>query len=248
MAPGARLLDPAGCARPAASLLPTGRADSPVAHATRRAACVSCLILRVQRFVAGRGACGPGGHHAAPARAEQFRGAAQPASDLYGLGGTLLYLLSGAPAGRLRAPRSALEGLPAAPRRPCCTASGSPSAWTCLQINPKPILLRPARPDHSAAAAAGRPPSEFPQDRLRLDFRGSIQVRARGARLGLGLGLGCALLHRLPAGAVPGRRSSASSSLGSRRPPAHRRARRRAHRCSACAVRVRGSGAAWAGV
>lgn len=26
---------------------------------------------------------------------EQFRGAAQPASDLYGLGGTLLYLLSG---------------------------------------------------------------------------------------------------------------------------------------------------------
>ena len=28
--------------------------------------------------------------------AEQFRGAAQPASDLYGLGGTLLYLLSGA--------------------------------------------------------------------------------------------------------------------------------------------------------
>ena len=27
---------------------------------------------------------------------EQFRGAAQPASDLYGLGGTLLYLLSGA--------------------------------------------------------------------------------------------------------------------------------------------------------
>lgn len=29
-------------------------------------------------------------------RAEQFRGAAQPASDLYGLGGTLLYLLSGA--------------------------------------------------------------------------------------------------------------------------------------------------------
>ncbi len=155
---------------------------------------------------------------------------------------------SQARSGRLRAPRSALEGLPAAPRRPCCTASGSPSAWTCLQINPKPILLRPARPDHSAAAAAGRPPSEFPQDRLRLDFRGSIQVRARGARLGLGLGLGCALLHRLPAGAVPGRRSSASSSLGSRRPPAHRRARRRAHRCSACAVRVRGSGAAWAGV
>ena len=30
--------------------------------------------------------------HMAP---EQFRGAAQPASDLYGLGGTLLYLLSG---------------------------------------------------------------------------------------------------------------------------------------------------------
>ena len=27
---------------------------------------------------------------------EQFRGAAQPASDLYALGGTLLYLLSGA--------------------------------------------------------------------------------------------------------------------------------------------------------
>lgn len=26
---------------------------------------------------------------------EQFRGAAQPASDLYALGGTLLYLLSG---------------------------------------------------------------------------------------------------------------------------------------------------------
>lgn len=29
---------------------------------------------------------------------EQFRGAASPASDLYGLGGTLLFLLSGAPA------------------------------------------------------------------------------------------------------------------------------------------------------
>ena len=28
---------------------------------------------------------------------EQFRGAAQPESDLYGLGGTLLYLLSGKP-------------------------------------------------------------------------------------------------------------------------------------------------------
>ena len=28
---------------------------------------------------------------------EQFRGAASPASDLYGLGGTLLFLLSGAP-------------------------------------------------------------------------------------------------------------------------------------------------------
>ena len=28
---------------------------------------------------------------------EQFRGAAQPASDLYALGGTLLYLLSGPP-------------------------------------------------------------------------------------------------------------------------------------------------------
>ena len=27
---------------------------------------------------------------------EQFRGAASPASDLYGLGGTLLFLLSGA--------------------------------------------------------------------------------------------------------------------------------------------------------
>ncbi len=27
---------------------------------------------------------------------EQFRGAAQPASDLYALGGTLLFLLSGA--------------------------------------------------------------------------------------------------------------------------------------------------------
>jgi eukaryotic-like serine/threonine-protein kinase len=29
---------------------------------------------------------------------EQFRGAASPASDLYGLGGTLLFLLSGAAA------------------------------------------------------------------------------------------------------------------------------------------------------
>ncbi len=28
---------------------------------------------------------------------EQFRGAASPASDLYGLGGTLLFLLSGSP-------------------------------------------------------------------------------------------------------------------------------------------------------
>lgn len=28
---------------------------------------------------------------------EQFRGSAQPASDLYALGGTLLYLLSGEP-------------------------------------------------------------------------------------------------------------------------------------------------------
>ena len=28
---------------------------------------------------------------------EQFRGAAQPASDLYALGGTLLFLLSGTP-------------------------------------------------------------------------------------------------------------------------------------------------------
>jgi len=125
MAPGARLLDPAGCARPAASLLPTGRADSPVAHATRRAACVSCLILRVQRFVAGRGACGPGGHHAAPARAEQFRGAAQPASDLYGLGGTLLYLLSGAlgpPAGTSQRP----GGAPCSAAAPLLHSVGEP--------------------------------------------------------------------------------------------------------------------------
>ncbi|EIE21372.1 kinase-like protein [Coccomyxa subellipsoidea C-169] len=47
---------------------------------------------------------------------EQFRGAASPASDLYGLGGTLLFLLS------------------------------------------------------------GKPPSAFPQDRLRLDFRSSLEV------------------------------------------------------------------------
>lgn len=84
---------------------------------------------------------------------EQFRGAASPASDLYGLGGTLLFLLSGAVALNYNMPRLGHRPyeLAASSGQTSAVLSGNPKAHTqclkewctsCLQgwLDVKPLL------------------------------------------------------------------------------------------------------------
>jgi hypothetical protein len=138
---------------------------------------------------------------------EQFRGAAVPASDLYGLGGTLLFLLSGAPQPMLRAFQGLGGCWPAA--EALCPHAGS-IAHHLAQPAIRAVQCAAARCPNAGTlfahsricgrgvpglCAAGRPPSAFEQDRLRLDLSG-LQVGERLRAVLEGLLVRCPLLHR----------------------------------------------------
>ena len=104
---------------------------------------------------------------------EQFRGAAQPASDLYALGGTLLFLLSGAhDPGHLHGSVDVLLNsmyLGHERMKPPCSRSWILSAMRGM------LMLNARTPAFCCSLqqkfiCAGKPPGAFPQDGLRLDY------------------------------------------------------------------------------
>ena len=108
---------------------------------------------------------------------ESFRGDAQPASDLYGLGATLLFLLSG----KLKMCAQIFVGTQkvsaAGHALHSCLVGQGAASWDAFAgaQGSKPAVFLSSRCHEPASA--GKSPSSFPQARMRIDYSSSgLQV------------------------------------------------------------------------